>query len=428
MILLDKMSVSHRRWGLCLLLLLMACSPNGAAAKRFIVPCETYPGYNIHQFTFNGHTQTLVPSQFSSDFALMPNGMLITARNISHLEDTPIQLVISDEFPTYSQERTIHLHVINSRNKLTFHHDEYDGQVRENSPSGTVVSGLTHLYALPLKDNVRYEFIPSNSTHPFSVESSPNLFEPIKISTTRPIDREYQEVYSVVVHAEDTETHDFSEALVVIKILDENDNPPVFLKKYYYFKVPLNISRFDTVGKVKASDRDGDKVVYEIKEKDEDFVIVPQTGEILFIGQPSLDVVTREFEVIAHDKRVPKLYSTPATVYVKFELPEDMLENEILDDTPSVHVISKRQSRAVRPTKRKEYKETEGAIEGQVVFQLQKESDREYFKIRDSSNPWVTVERNGNVRVKKKWDFEVLGPEKAINFWVEISNAGSGGE
>ena len=43
-------------------------------------------------------------------------------------------------------------------------------------------------------------------------------------------------------------------------------------------------------------------------------------------------------------------------------------------------------------------------------------------------NPWVTVDSNGAVRVKKKWDYEELGREKTIDFWVIITNSGSGGK
>ena len=52
---------------------------------------------------------------------------------------------------------------------------------------------------------------------------------------------------------------------------------------------------------------------------------------------------------------------------------------------------------------------------------MDKESEHETFKIRDE-NPWVTVEPNGAVRVKKRWDYEELGREKTIDFWVIISN------
>lgn len=96
-------------------------------------------------------------------------------------------------------------------------------------------------------------------------------------------------------------------------------------------------------------------------------------------------------------------------------------------ESPHKHTRQKRRvTRAVRPTKRIEFAESDGDTEGRNVFQLEKETERETFKIRDD-NPWVTVETNGAVRVKKKWDYEELGPEKTIDFWVIISNQGHNG-
>ena len=98
------------------------------------------------------------------------------------------------------------------------------------------------------------------------------------------------------------------------------------------------------------------------------------------------------------------------------------------EEEGSPHRRDKRRvTRAVRPTKRIEFTEADGEPEGKIVFQLEKESEHETFKIRDE-NPWVTVEPNGAVRVKKKWDYEELGREKTIDFWVIITNSGSGGE
>lgn len=61
------------------------------------------------------------------------------------------------------------------------------------------------------------------------------------------------------------------------------------------------------------------------------------------------------------------------------------------------------------------------------MFQLEKETEKETFKIRDD-NSWVVVEPNGSVKVRKKWDYEELGPEKTIDFWVTITNAEKGGK
>ena len=106
---------------------------------------------------------------------------------------------------------------------------------------------------------------------------------------------------------------------------------------------------------------------------------------------------------------------------------KDVSEEAPPHETQNKHTRQKRRvTRAVRPTKRIEFAESDGDSEGRNVFQLEKETERETFKIRDD-NPWVTVETNGAVRVKKKWDYEELGPEKTIDFWVIISNQGHNG-
>lgn len=103
------------------------------------------------------------------------------------------------------------------------------------------------------------------------------------------------------------------------------------------------------------------------------------------------------------------------------------LKNDPPQESEHKHSRQKRRvTRAVRPTKRIEFAESDGDTEGRNVFQLEKETERETFKIRDD-NPWVTVETNGAVRVKKKWDYEELGPEKTIDFWVIITNQGHNG-
>ena len=118
--------------------------------------------------------------------------------------------------------------------------------------------------------------------------------------------------------------------------------------------------------------------------------------------------------------------SKPSLVYISFEEDEDLDHPNSINSTEAHSRVKRRVTRAVRPTKRTEFTEADGEPEGKIVFQLEKESEHETFKIRDE-NPWVTVEPNGAVRVKKKWDYEELGREKTIDFWVIITNSGSGG-
>ncbi|GLH00432.1 Neural-cadherin [Gryllus bimaculatus] len=224
---------------------------------------------------------------------------------------------------------------------------------------------------------------------------------------------------------------------------------PVFSKKVYRlslaggeFREP--IQRVEVggggaiagIGGVTARDADGDKVAYRLAAPSNLVVIVPQTGDLLLAGDPPLEAgedMEYEIAVDAHDLRHPsRTAKAPAQVYLRFSLPaeedgegDEEAGNEV--DAAEAHGRreKRRVTRAVRPTKRIEFTEADGENEGRVVFQLEKETERETFKIREE-NPWVTVEPNGAVRVKKKWDYEELGPEKTIDFWVTITNAGGG--
>ena len=41
---------------------------------------------------------------------------------------------------------------------------------------------------------------------------------------------------------------------------------------------------------------------------------------------------------------------------------------------------------------------------GKVMFQLERVREDEVFWLRFEANPWVTVDPDGAVRVKKEWD------------------------
>ena len=57
---------------------------------------------------------------------------------------------------------------------------------------------------------------------------------------------------------------------------------------------------------------------------------------------------------------------------------------------------------------------------GAIMFQMDKKHSNEVFKI-ESPNRWVTVDMNGALRVKESWDYEQLGKEKTIDFWVFVT-------
>ncbi|PSN50509.1 Neural-cadherin [Blattella germanica] len=432
-----------------------------------VIPHDIYPGYSIKKFEGGQQLMNyrLLETGFSEFFTVLEDGLVMTTSDLSPLVNRPVNLVVVEETPNSTATHTLQLYVLDRREMLRFQKDLYEGgEVPENSPAGTKVQGIPQLQAtgggvggLP----VRYAIIAGNEDGAFSLQESlendnetqvisgkANLdggAAGVRIVTARPLDRETTPSYTLTVQAADGRGIDKAFTKVKVTVLDENDNSPVFSKRVYRFtlgdaKQSINDNgtltnvwkRFTAVGTVSATDADGDKVAYKLAVPSNLVVIVPQTGDLLLAGEPPSTLgedVEYEITVEAHDLRTPsRISEIPAQVWLQFD---SQIQNDDEDDLQRVdegeHRISKRRvTRAVRPTKRIEFTEADGETEGRVVFQLEKETERETFKIRDE-NPWVTVEPNGAVRVKKKWDYEELGPEKTIDFWVTITNAGIGG-
>lgn len=443
--------LSLRKMAAAWLLLLAVASPGVLAstpARRSVavLPHDTYPGYSVKKFPSTAGYR-LLETGFSQFFTVLRDGLLMTTADLAPLVNRRVDLVVLEEAPNRTATHSLQLYVLDRRDMLRFREPLYEGgRVSEGAAPGTVVDGLPPLqvtggggggvtYAIVAGDEsgvfaLQRQHRPTMA--PSSNNDSATWDAGVKIVTRRPLDREKTPAYTLTVEAADGRGVDKAVTKVRVEVLDENDNSPVFASKVYRFTVAYeNVTeRFRSVGTVSASDVDGDRVAYRLAAPSGLVVVVPQTGDLLLAEAPPLtpgEDMEYEIAVEAHDLRVPSRTSeTPAQVWLQFLAPP--LPEDADVDQPSVHRIEKRRvTRAVRPTKRIEFTEADGETEGRIVFQLEKETERETFKIRDE-NPWVTVEPNGAVRVKKKWDYEELGPEKTIDFWVTITNTGGGGE
>ena len=236
------------------------------------------------------------------------------------------------------------------------------------------------------------------------------------LKTKQVLDHEKTPKYNLVINGPTVNT------LVEVNVENLNDNLPIFneTSTTLMWKIrPENTLKYSKLGQISAHDPDGDPVIYGLDHPDPCCIIVPQTGAVLLVNSESLPA---QLTVLAKEKSQPHRQS-------RINLVIDTLDNDLIDDNDlEPHNRQKRRAtRAVRPTKRTEFTEADGQMEGKIVFQLEKESQHETFKIRDE-NPWVTVEPNGAVRVKKRWDYEELGREKTIDFWVIITNTGAAGK
>lgn len=418
-----------------------------ASAKVAVLPHDVYPGFEVTHFQNGKHNSNyrLLETGFSKYFTVLDNGIVMTTSDLGPLVNRPVNLVVLEELANKTETHDLHLYVINRRNMLTFTHDQLgEGEILENSLPGMMVEGFPILRARG-KFPVHYTILPEDDgDRPFVLsdiitkEIGYNLTlrnhkQGVRVISTKPLDRERKKFHKIVIHASDNDFISSSKISGIVQVLDENDNNPIFENPIYTFEIsPINLKtlskdivphwkRFSTIGKVSATDADGDKLAYKLLTPNNMVIIVPQTGELLLAGEPEIAAdEDEEWQLLveAHDLRLPSRISmAPARVIVR------LLTSAPIE--PEVHKIQKRRvTRAVRPTKKIEFTEADGDIEGKIAFYLEKETERETYKIRDE-NKWVTVGSNGSVRVKQKWDYEELGPEKTIDFWVTIHNAGN---
>ncbi|XP_046961126.1 neural-cadherin-like [Vanessa cardui] len=404
-----------------------------------LLPHDVRPGHAIRHFVSNHSRYTLLEPEYASYFTLLDDGLLMTTADLAPLLNQPLNLAVLEQTPFSSSAHSVHLLVMDRRKMLHFTESSgLNGEIPENSPPGTVVE-IPPIKATAVANvgPIAYKIIRGNEELIFALrDKAMNTDSEIRsvitdgdveIIAKKSLDAESKKFYDLIIQA--TDLHGINKANLPIRInvANENDHEPIFEQEIYYFAVngtcesschngSAHWQRFSNIGKVNAFDIDGDRVYYSVKTPTNLAVIVPQTGELILAGEPDGHEV--ELQVLAHDTGTPPRKSQPAQVFIEFIVREQK-------ELPTLHREKRRVTRAVRPTKRIEFTEADGEVEGRAVFTLEKETDRETFKIRDE-NPWVTVEPSGVVKVKKKWDYEELGPEKTIDFWVTITNAGNG--
>ncbi|XP_044210752.1 protocadherin-16-like [Thunnus albacares] len=268
----------------------------------------------------NGRVTYIIQSgNTGGTFSLNPNtGSLSIFKPLDREEQDVFNLTIIAEdhgIPQHSSSQLLCVHVIDVNDEVPwFEESQYEAQISENQPPGTSVLTVS---ASDLDQGTNGQVTYGGiSEEGFSINPVTGV-----ITTTKSLDRELQEYYTVTVYAKDGGLPpNYAKATVRIRVLDENDNAPVFGRLYYSIEVPENLEAV-LLFTLRATDQDaGDsgEMNYRITAGDPsgDFHLDRQSGA-LSTSRP-LDREKRAgytLTVTAQDQGNPSLSST-ATVEV----------------------------------------------------------------------------------------------------------------
>ncbi|CAD5113971.1 unnamed protein product [Dimorphilus gyrociliatus] len=193
----------------------------------------------------------------------------------------------------------------------------------------------------------------------YSIQKGRDLFDlrqpigsgDVKLLLKRKLDREDTEVHRIILRATDGGGKS-SDLQILLRVLDSNDNSPVFTKLSYTVTVKENDLRIEPLLTVSAVDKDqGDNghVIYDFSPRTKQqysniFSLGRETGEIH--AKQALDYETRNYyqlDITARDKGADS-QTVQATVYIKVSdendhSPEIIVNTLTEEDTTKAYVL-----------------------------------------------------------------------------------------
>ncbi|XP_023258330.1 protocadherin-16-like [Seriola lalandi dorsalis] len=346
-------------------------------------------------------------------FSLNPNtGSLSILKALDREEQEVFNLTIVAEdqgIPQLSTSQVLCVQVIDVNDEApVFQRAEFETQVLENRGPGTTVLTVTA--------TDRDQGSNGQVTYGGVTEEG-FIINPVTgaITTTKELDRELQDHYTLTVYARDGGLPpNFAKAVVRVEVQDVNDNAPVFAKPWYGLEVPENQAPVELCF-LKATDPDsgpGGELQYRITAGDQhgDFQLHASTGALS--TSRSLDRETRAeytLEVVATDRGSPAL-STTVTVEVK-----------VLDVNDNNPVFS-RSSYSVEVS--------EDAAEGTQVLEVSAtDADEDlngkvlYFLSRETHGAFTVHENTGRITTAAPLDREKWASYSFQVFAVDLSPA-----
>ncbi|KAL0973727.1 hypothetical protein UPYG_G00210150 [Umbra pygmaea] len=225
-------------------------------------------------------------------------------------------------FPQHSELCSVTINIqLSERTPPRFTSNEYFTEVSEASPLGTAVVIVTA--ASP--SAVHYSIKDGDPNGTFHINADSGV-----VSVQKPLDFEECFTYKIRVQAS-TSAEVSSDTVVYVYIIDENDNPPVFLQQKYNGQISesahinsMVMGESNAPLVISASDADRDSnslLVFQILEPEalKVFKIDPSTGTLSAISKVDFEATPEfQFTIQVRDSGEPSLYAAePATVIVR---------------------------------------------------------------------------------------------------------------
>lgn len=233
------------------------------------------------------------------------NGILSTIRSLDRETTPKYTLVIRASdlgVPSQFTDKTLEIVLLDiNDNTPTFSEASYTRQVPENYLEPSVITVKAVDNDEGRNGSVTYDIIHGNDGDVFTIDSQTG-----QIGLRIALDREKQAEYTLRVQAADGGTPPrVGETKVIVKVTDENDNPPVFQPASLRASVKENAASGTSVLQVSATDADAGingKITYSLAMSFDLFKIDSDTGEITTTAPLNREVTPLyKLEVLATD-------------------------------------------------------------------------------------------------------------------------------
>ncbi|XP_034149297.1 protocadherin-16 [Esox lucius] len=362
----------------------------------------------------NGRVTYRVQSGNSAgSFSLNPNTgslSILKALDRENQEVFNLTLVAEDHgMPALSTSQVLSIQVIDVNDERPlFQGEELVAEVRENQVAGTTVVTVTATDRdQGSNGQVTYGGLTEDG---FTINAMTGV-----ITTTKSLDRETQDHYTLTVYARDGGVPpNFATVVVRVSVRDENDNAPVFARPWHTLEVPENQIPMDLCV-LRATDTDmgpSGTIDYRISAGDPngDFQLHSSSG-VLSISHP----LDRELqpgytlEVVALDRGSPALSST-ATVEVTVL---DVNDNSPVFGSKSYTVDVSEDAAQGTPVLKVTAIDADEGENGQVL----------YFLSREARGAFTIDENTGHITTAAPLDREKTASYNFHVFAVDLSPA-----